>query len=132
MASSAEVVQRALNAWGLYTQEYERFALLHEALIGSSPGVYDTFLASLERWIQDERMHILESYWGDVSKATPQQAEFVTVPAATMVRLNGIVGHYGINRVFLFLYVHAYLWDRVLKGGPLGVLDDLVRELDPR
>ena len=132
MASSTNILQRALNAWGLYTHTYERFALLNESLSDSTPEVLTHFHASLERYIQQERMYLLEKHWGGLGTATPAQAEEINVPAYLMVQVNGIVNHYGIPRVFLFLYVHAYLWSKVMKTGPLEVLNDLVDELDPR
>lgn len=132
MANSTDILQRALNAWGLYTEVYARYALLNASLAESSPTVRDMFLGSLERYVQEERMRMLGGHWGGLETGTPAQAEEIAVPPAIMVRVNGIVGHYRVNRVFLFLYVHAYLWSKVMKTGPLGVLDDLVDELDPR
>ena len=132
MARSTDALQRALNAWGVYTHTYERFALLNESLADSNPEVLTHFHGSLERYIQQERMYLLEKHWGGLENGTPAQAEEVNVPADIMVRVNGIVGHYGIPRVFLFLYVHAYLWSKVMKTGPLEVLNDLLDELDPR
>ena len=132
MARSTDALQRALNAWGLYTHTYERFALLNESLGDSTPEVLTHFHASLERYIQAERMYLLEKHWGGVDRATPAQAEQVSVPGHTMIRVNGVVNHYGVPRVFLFLYVHAYLWSKTMGTGPLEVLDDLVNQLDPR
>lgn len=132
MASSTDALQRALNAWGLYTQVYERYALLHESLASANPEVREYFLGSLERYIQQERARMLVQHWPDILDVTPAQAEEVTVAPKTMMRLSGIVGHYGIHRSFLFLYVHAYLWDKIVGTGPLAVLDDLIDELDPR
>lgn len=135
MANSAEILQRALNAWGLYTKTYERYALLNEALAeeGASGDVLNYFLGSLERHVQSERIRMLEKHWdGGVAEATPVQASLIAPPSQDMVRVNGIVGFYGVNRVFLFLYVHAYLWDKVLGTGPLPVLENLLDELSPR
>jgi esterase/lipase superfamily enzyme len=129
---SAEILQRALNAWGLYTVPYERYALLNEALTNSSADVKNHLWGSLERYIQEERMVILAQHWNGIENGTPQEAEFVTVSPEMVRRVQGIIGFYNVNRLFLFLYVHAYLWHRVLKTGPLDVLNMLVDELDPR
>lgn len=129
---SAEILQQALNSWSLYTRTYERYALLNECLAGSSPEINNFFLGSLERYIQEERVRMLDSFWGGISNGTPAQAEYVTVPPETMARVQKVVAFYGVNRCFLFLYVHAYLWDKVMKIGPLSVLDMMIDELDPR
>ena len=88
MARSTDPLQRALNAWGLYTHTYERFALLNESLGDSTPEVLTHFHASLERYIQAERMYLLEKHWGGVDRATPAQAEQVSVPGHTMIRVS--------------------------------------------
>jgi hypothetical protein len=49
---SAEILQRALNAWGLYTVPYERYALLNEAITNSSADVKNHLWGSPERYIR--------------------------------------------------------------------------------
>lgn len=130
---SAEILQRALDSWGHYNYVMERYGLLHESLVAMETGldVMNYLLGSLERFIQEDRVSLLDRHWGGIANATLEQSWEVELPGETMRRLHAIVGFYGVNRCFLFLYIHAYLYQVVGLNGPLKELDALINELDP-
>lgn len=129
MASSTEILQRFLDAWGNHSIVIEKYARLHEELEGESAAV---LMALMERFIQEQRIGLLEIHWGGIATATPVQAEQVTVPVVDMVRINGIMGFYNVNRAVLFLYAHAFLFEALGIDGPWMTLNGMLDELDPR
>lgn len=130
----SSILQQALNAWVPYTFPMERFALLHESLIeaGANPDVMNHLLGALERWTAQERIDILDQRWGGIANGTPIQAQEVEVERDELMRVYAVIGFYNVPRVFVFLYVHAYLWKVVMELGPYEVLKGIVDDLDPR
>lgn len=129
MARSTEIMQRSLNAWDSVV--FGAYAHLYADLnaIDADPDSIKYLLASLERFIQGERMTILRDLWGPLDKATPGQAKDVTVPRDEMIEVSGLQGFYGVPRTFLHLYNHAYLLSVTGHPGPLEnmrkIIDDI-------
>lgn len=122
-------MQQALDAWT--TPVLASYANLHEDLttMQADQATLDYLFGSLERWIQSERMIILRDLWGPLDKATPEQAEEVTVPRDEMIEVSGLQSFYGIPRAFLFLYVHAYLLAQTGQLEPLEKMRKIVDQI---
>lgn len=122
-------MQQALDAWN--TPVLASYAHLHDDLVtmGADQATLDLMLGSLERWIQSERLLILRDLWGPLDKATPDQAEQVTVPRAELIEVTGLQGFYSIPRAFLFLYVHAYLLAQTGELEPLEKMRKIVDQI---
>lgn len=124
------ILRRALSCWSQTDEVVCDYAVLHDTLPnGSEAQLY--LLSSLERYIMATRVEILDARWGGISQATPADAREVEVGPETMSKLNGIIGFYGVNRAFLFLYLHAHL---LSLGGEFEALDELnkmIKELNP-
>ena len=127
MARSTEIMQQALDAWDSavitgYAQLYGDLVLVEV-----DQSAIDYLLGSLERFIQGERIIVLREMWGPLDKATPEQAQDVTVPRDEMIEVAGLQGFYGVPRTFLFLYVHAYL---LAQGGQVEPLERMRKIID--
>lgn len=129
--SSTKYLQWILNAWKPYSLPVAQYAELHEELTQYGCDGVEHLLGSLERYIQWQRMDLLAKEWG-VNFGTPAQAEQVTIPRETMIRINGVLGFYGVPRTGIFLYVHAYLFQALKLDGPWEDLMKVVDQLDPR
>lgn len=132
VAFSTKVLQQVLDTWKPYSLPVAQYAELHEELTQYGCDGVEHLLGSLERYIQWQRMDLLGKEWGCVSDGTPAQAEKITVPRDIMIRLNGVLGFYGVPRTAIFLYVHAYLFDALDLDGPWEELMKVVDQLDPR
>lgn len=129
MARSTELMQQALDAWNVPV--FASYAQLYGELtqMDADQQTIDYLLGSLERWIQGERIIILREEWGPLDKATPEQAEGVTVPRDEMVEVSGLQGFYGVPRTFLFLYVHAYLLAQTGYVEPLEKMRKIIDQI---
>ena len=134
--SSTKIMNRFLWAMAAQSHAFVAYEQLHHALIEDGcedSQVITNLLASLERYIQGQRIMHLTDHWGALNKGTPAQAEQVTVPAARMVQVVGILNFYGVPRTALFLYAHAYLLSALdIRPSVLAEMDKIIDELDPR
>lgn len=134
--SSTKIMNRLLWAMAAQSHAFVAYEQLHHALTEDDceeSEVITNLLASLERYIQGQRIMHLTDYWGGLDKGTPAQAEQVTVPPARMAQVMGILGFYGIPRTALFLYAHAYLLSALkIRPSILVEMDKFIDELDPR
>lgn len=65
--------------------------------------------AAILEYTMAERARVLSPEWWE--QATPEQVETVNPAPETMMQLNAICGFHNIDRVVIYLYLHAWIKD---------------------
>lgn len=87
-------------------------------------------LGSLERYIQAYRVKALADHWASLPEMTTTDVARFDLTPLTSLKINGLIGHYGIPRTFIFVYLHAHMLYELHRPSPLAQLNALVAELE--
>lgn len=132
MERSIEIVYDFLRPWhGL--DSYLNFT--SSALSNLSPKDYhdstrERIYAAITEYLLAERGDALKDYWKRIETVPGQEeVDKVNPDPSVIMKLNGICGFYGVNRVIIHLYLHMYLLTAI--GVDYGVfLDDMTDSID--
>jgi hypothetical protein len=124
---------KSMAVWDGYAGPISAYADVYHQLISEND--YSTeaagyLLGSLERYIQSYRLTTLAGHWKTVENLTAEYiARFELAPAES-IKLNGLVGHHGIPRTFIFVYLHAKLLNELGQSSPWVQIQRMVADLE--
>jgi hypothetical protein len=127
-------VREALYAWG----DDRRFLLCMADAWSLATGkkhenTRRAMAFAIQEYVLLERKEVLAAHFkkfGGHSKVSREEVDRLNPPEDIMRKLNMVVGFHGIDRVFIHLYVHAYLMKALdFEDTPIEQLDALLESL---
>lgn len=130
---STEFMLNSLTVWDGYAGPLADYSQVYGHLVTENdmeePQSY--LLGSVERYIQVYRLKALTAHWPTVENLTDEYVAQFELSAPESIRLNGLVGHHGIPRTFIFVYLHAKLLNQLQLPSPWVQIQQMVDELEP-
>lgn len=124
MERSIEIVYDFLTPWARISTVLKACQAI---LVNTEhPTVIGRTCATATEYLLAERGRMLKDHWAKTdAKPGSEDIDKVNPDQSTIMKLNGICGFYGADRVVIHLYLHMYLVNALT-----GLYDDSLAEMD--
>lgn len=110
----------------------EQIRFAQEVIDPDDTSVHFRLNALVVEYTLVERRKILNDAWK--GQATAEQIAAVNPPPEMMLKLNAAIGYHGIDRVIIYLYLHAWLKnhmsDSTMYTEALHYMDEIIADLN--